>query len=289
MSQPPPPLPALDLLSRHPMSSFQQHLLTALLAHLPATPSTLPLSFKASDLLARVDHAPLDYEALQQQTLQLLQRPYLLDTPQARLQATWLSSIAFVRGQGILQVHLSPALHPHLQQLTRTYPLKAIFHAFGFQSRHSLPLYLQLYPHAPGSVVELALADLYDRLDVAPSYRDFHTFKRRILQPITHDLQLTDVAFTCTPIKAQRRVTHLRLQLAPLAQLYRTQQQRHLAQRLQQQLKVSQAQALHIVAKHPEATIYPAIFHLLDLQRNGKIRTALAAYSVAHFQRLQRP
>lgn len=284
MSQPLPDAP-LDLVSRHPMSSFQQHLLTALLAHL--APATLAYAFKASDLMARVDHTPLTYDQLQHETLQLLQRPYVIDTPQARQQLTWLSSVTFQRGQGRIAVTIAAPLLPHLQQLLRTYPLAALFHAFGFQSRHSLPLYLYLYPHAPGSLVTVALADLYDLLDVAPSYRDFHTFKRRILQPVQHDLQLTDVAFTATPLKAQRRVTHLQLQLQPLAQLYRTQQQRHLVSHLRQQLGISLPQARHIVAKHPEAQIYPAIFHLLDLHRQGKIRTSLAAYSVTHFQRLQ--
>lgn len=284
MSQP-PSAPLLDLVSRHPMSSFQQHLLTALLVHL--SPQELAYTFKANDLLARVDHAPLNYEQLQHQTLQLLQRAYTLDTPQARLQVTWLSSVAFQRGQGRIAVTLSPPLLPLLQQLNRQYPPKALFHALGFKSRHTLPLYLHLYTQAPGTAIALPLSDLYDLLDIAPSYRDYHTFKRRIWHPITHDLQLTDVAFTATTIKAQRRVTHLRLQLHDLPQLYRTQQQNDLQLQLQRQLGISTPQAQLILAKHPEAEIYPALFHLLDWQRQGKIRTSLAAYSVAHFQRLR--
>ncbi len=264
-------------------SVFQRRIILAILYQLKAKhPNRVVFQFKAREIMEGIE-PKMSYGQLQREMQQLTSRLYEIDAPDQLLQVSLLSSTTFLKGKGIISIEVSRAIHPFLLNLIKKYPLGCLYHLFGFNSIHAIRLYLLLYKHGEERLM-YNISDFKRLMSVEHQYRDYHTFKRRVILQAQKELHLTDMAFHYEERKISRKVEQIVFIKPPISTLYLPKEKQRLAKKLMKELQLSLPQAQRITLQFTKEEIAANVYAIKEKQRAGAIKSSLAAYTVGFFE-----
>lgn len=270
------------------MTAFQQKLFISILVKLPENNNRQKgiFQFKASSILSEVEDA-LSYEMLQKEMLLLVQKTYIINTPSQLMQVGLIAKASFLKGKGIIEVEINEAILPYLFLLKQMFSLNTLRYVLKLKSIHSIKTYLLLENIGNSQSVSYTIDELKKLLGLEKHYKDYNTFKTRVILQAQKELHLTDKAFIFKEKKEGKKIGQITFQIYPFDQLYWPNHKKHLMQKIIKELNLSQIQASRIVFQFVEQEIYSTIYFIKEKERAGQIKTSLAAYSMGLFNQMK--
>lgn len=275
----------IAMFTRVGFSVFQRRIVLAMLYQIKTKKKTpISFQFKAREMMEGIT-PKMTYLQLQHEMQQLNSRLYEVDEPNRLLQVSLLSSTEFVKGRGVFNVEISQAILPFLRHLTQKYPLGCLQYLLGFRSVYAIRLYLLLYKNQGENRFSCTISEFKELMQVGQNYKDYNTFKRRVILQAQKELHLTDMAFYYEEQKAGRRVKGIVFWQQPSSELYLSEERQQWAKKLMQELELSKSQAQRIALQFTKAEIFTNIYKIKEKHRAGTIKTSLAGYAIGYFEK----
>jgi plasmid replication initiation protein len=271
--------------NKYKFTLFQQRVITTILIKLFYNKKTTTFTIKAKDVITDIKPR-MTFEDIRQETLTLLHKSYEIDEKRQFIQTSIFSSATFTKGQCLIKLTLSPAIIPYFEALQKEYSLVTIKDVIGFQSIYAIKIYLMLSKESRKGVFKIAISDLKARFNITNQYKDYNTFKNRVILQAQKELHNTHLAFSFQEVKEGRKVEFLIFKVLKINQITLSNQQNILAEKLIRELEVSSHQAKEIVVRFLPEEIHIIIYNIKERYRSGQIKNSLGAYSVGVFSHL---
>ena len=270
------------------LTAFQQKLFISILAKLPEKNNHKKkiFQFKASSILSEVEEK-LSFEMLQKEMLLLVQKTYIIDTPNQLMQISLISKASFLKGKGIIEVEISGVILFYLYQLKQIFSLNTLKYTLKLKSIHSINTYLLLENIENSQNISYSIEEFKKILGVEKHYKDYNTFKNRVILQAQKELHLTNKAFIFKEKKEGKKITQITFEIYPFDQLYWSNHKKYLMKKVIKDLNISPAQASKVVFQFVEEEIYSMIFFIKEKERAGLIKTSLAGYSMGVFNEMK--
>ena len=274
----------VDLLfkTRRHWSDFQINLLI-LLIHKVEKQDTIfkPYILKAKDVLVK----KLSFEELKSETQSFLFPVHEIRTGNKLIQLPLFSSITFVIGEGIIEIRLHSIFKMYFLELKENYTLITLKNLLKFKSIFSKKLYL-LIKKSDEIVTVLTIDQLKKQFSLVESYRDYNTFKKRVILQSQKELHNTDLAFSFEEIKKGRKVNAIQFKQIELYHILLSVEQKKIQKKLIKETRITDIQAKKIVIKFMPQEIYSILFLIKKAEYSGQIKTSITAYTVSVFNRI---
>jgi plasmid replication initiation protein len=273
----------IDLLfeTRKQWSDFQIHLLLELIHKVEQGDNSYKVyKVKAKDILFQ----KISFETLQIETQIFFHKVYLVTDTNRLTQVSIFSSVTFLVGEGIIEIVLPPLIKTYFLALKNQYTLVTIKNILNFKSLYSKKLYLILKGFEEENIT-ITVEDLKNQLNVTEVYRDYNTFKKRIILQAQKELHLTDIPFFFQEIKVSKRIVSIQFIKTAIHHIPISNEQIELQDKLIKDTKITALQAKRIVIKFTAQEIYSALYMIKDLEYSKRIKTNLAAYVVGVFNK----
>lgn len=271
--------------ARYEMTALQKKILLMLISKIqPDDFDFKPYRIYAKDFLKAAELKSTQiYGKLKLATEGLLSKVFWIKKPTGVLQITILSSAEYFEGKGVMELCFDPKLKPYLLQLKEQFTIMPLKQVLSLRSVYSIRIYEMLQQFKSTGYFITKVDDLKYKLNIDGKYRSYNLFKRNVILQAQKELANTDMAFTFEEIKAGRRIDIIKFKLQPIKEINLTEEQRVLQAKLMNDLGLTEMQAKKIIVKTPEKEVHRTIFDIKMAQREGKIRTNIAAYSVGVF------
>lgn len=274
--------------NKYKFTRFQRRLIMTVLAKLfYSNQKSIVFTIKAKDIIDDIE-PKMTFEIIRQQTLALLHKTYEINEKREIIQTSIFSNVTFTKGQGLIQLTLSPAIIPYFEVLQKKYSLVTLNDVIGFQSLYAIKMYLMLSKQNRGVPFKIAVSDLKSRFDIINQYKDYNTFKNRVILQAQKELHNTHLAFSFREVKEGRKVEYFILKTMEINSIPLSTKQNLLAKKLKQELQITSNQAKRIVIQFLPEEIYPIIYNIKEKHRSGQVKSSLGAYSVGVFSHLLR-
>lgn len=127
------------------------------------------------------------------------------------LQAAWLSSAVYKKGQGVVELRFDPILKPYLLQLKSLFTSYELGNILRLKGVYAIRIYELLKQYEKIGKREFSVDELRDTLKVDTSYyKEYKNFKRYILKPAVDEVsEKTDLECVFSEIKKGRFVETL--------------------------------------------------------------------------------
>lgn len=275
--------------NKYKFTPFQQKVLIAILFKFfyAKKKPIYSFSINAKDVIADIE-SKMGFEDIQKETLALLHKVYEINEEKRFLQTSIFSSAEFIKGQGIINLTISPAFEPYLQSLKRNYTLLTIKNLMSFQSIYAIKMYLMLLEQNRSNAFKISILDLKTKFNIANQYKDYNTFKNRVILQAQKELHFTHLAFTFQEIKEGRKVKFFIIRILNLKHIELNKKQKELVRKLTQDLEITTYQAKEIVTLFLPEEIYQIIFNIKERYHTGQIKSSLGAYTLGVFSNLSK-
>lgn len=150
------------------------------------------------------------YEALQDACDRLYERSIKRIAGRTREKFRWVSSVAYLDGEGCAEIGWSPEILPYLTLLGKRFTTYELRQITALSSPYAIRLYEILKQFTSTGERYITLEDFREWLDLGEQYPRFYDLKQRIIQPSVRELTLhTDLIVEWEAIKKGRKVTSL--------------------------------------------------------------------------------
>ena len=274
----------IDLIfeNRKDWSDFQINLLILLIHKVEIQDSVFNLyKLKAKDILVR----KLSFEEFKHETKPFLSQIYEIEIENRLIQLPLFLSISFIIGEGIIEINLHNLFKAYFLELKEKYTLVTLKNILKFKSIFSKKLYLYLKNYDQ-KYTEITIDELKDKLDLSTSYRDYNTFKKRVILQSQKELCNTDMAFFFEEKKKSRKVNSIKFSLIELQNIMLSPQQKKIQKKLIKETKITDNQAKRIVVRFIPQEIYSILYLIKSAEYSGQIKTSLAGYTVSVFNKI---
>ena len=227
----------------------------------------------------------LSFEELKLETQSFLNQHYEIEVRGRLTQLPLFLSITFIRGEGVIEVSLHPLFKIYFLELKEKYTLVTLKNILKFKSLFSKKIYLFL-KKTNQRCIKITIDELKGQLGLITSYRDYNTFKKRVILQSQKELHNTDMAFFFKEIKNSRKVDSIQFESIKLQNIVLSIQQKKIQNKLIKETKISDSQAKKIVIKFMPQEIYSILFLIKDAEYSGRIKVSLAGYTVSVFNRI---
>ena len=158
-----------------------------------------------------------DYEYLKGVTKTLLEKVFVIRTPESEIQTHWLSSVEYNHGKGSVAFTFDPKLRPFLLQLKERFTTFRLRDVIQLRSAFSIRMYELLKEYENIGSRTFDVEQLKEVLGLeSHQYTLYGDFKKRVILPAQRELgSKTDIAFEFEEIKTSRAVTKLRFRILP--------------------------------------------------------------------------
>ena len=271
----------IDLLfeSRKQWTDFQINLLITLIYKVEK--QDVPFyKIKAKDIL----FSKRSLEELKHETEVFLFQIYEVQTSNKLTQLPMFSSVGFIIGEGIIEVTLHPFFKAYFLSLKEKYTLITLRNLLSFKSNFSKKIYLLLKKR--GAETSISIDDLRKEFHLQIAYRDYNTFKKRVILQSQKELHNTDLAFLFEEIKKGRKVEAIEFKQRVSQNIELSNQQKKIQEKLIQETKITAFQAKKIVVKFMPQEIYSTLYIINEAKHSGRIKTSLAGYTVSIFNKI---
>ena len=273
--------------ARYEMTAFQKKVVLYLISQIqPDDEDFKTYTLNVKDFVSLTESkSKMLYNKLRKETKSLISKVYEIDEPDRLLQISMLSSAQYIKGKGMIRVSFDPNLKPYLLQLKKHFTIVPLKYVLGFKSIHSIRIYEMLQQFKGTGFLIIKLNELKFKLGLENRYRDYNTFKQRVILQAQKELSKTDMAFVFEEIKKGRKVETLKLKLQPITETTITSEQEQTINKLVNDLEITTKQAKSIVIKFSHTEIMKTVYDIKTAYRDGKIRTNIAAYTVGVFNK----
>lgn len=272
--------------ARYDMTAFQKKILLYIIAKIhPDDKDFQNYIINVKDFVEDSEYrSKMLYEKLRKDTKALISKVYEIEEPDGLLQVSILAKAKYIRNKGQIQVAFAPDLKPYLLQLKEQFTATPLRYVLSFKSVHSIRIYEMLQQFRSTGFLIISLIDLKYRLNLEGKYKTYTLFKRRVVEQAQKELTHTDMSFTFKEIKINKKVDRIEFRIRNINDIALNDYQLRMTKKLEEDLFLTSNQAKKIVIFIPEKEILKTIFEIKTAQREGKIRTNLAAYSYGVFK-----
>ena len=153
-----------------------------------------------------------DYSYLKDVTKTLMEKVFVIRTPESVIQTHWVSSAEYFPGKGVVEFTFDPKLMPFLLQLKERFTTYRLHDVVQLRSAFSIRLYELLKEYEKVGVRVFEILDLKRILGLDENqYPLYADFKKRVIVPAQKELAAkTDITFTFEEGKTGRAVTKLK-------------------------------------------------------------------------------
>ena len=224
------------------------------------------------------------YSKLKKATEGLMSIVFKIKKETGELQISILSSAEYFKGRGLMELCFDPKLKPYLLQLKEQFTQIPIKQVMTLKSVYAIRLFEMLQQYKSTGFFITKVDALRYKLGLEKKYKSYNLFKKNVIIQAQRELESTDMAFTFEEIKESRRVDRIKFRLTPVQDRQLTEMQTQLQAKLISDFNISELQAKRIVLKLPAKEIHKTIFDVKTTQREGMIRTNIAAYAISVFK-----
>jgi plasmid replication initiation protein len=174
--------------------------------------------FQVSDLTRLLDTTGERYTEFRNIAKGLMSKALTINTKESELVTSWLSSMEYIRDEGIVELEFSKKLIPYLLQLQEKFTRYELKNILSLQNKYSIRVYELLksweYKKKPK---EIFLEDLRKYLGIGEDeYLRFSNFENRVLKVTRDEInQYTDLNINYEKLKTGRRITSIRFFIEP--------------------------------------------------------------------------
>lgn len=173
-----------------------------------------PYKFRISDFmeLLGVD-TKTKYTEIPKITKELMKKVFEIEEDDTLIQIAWLSSAAYKKGTGIVELEFSPRLKPYMIKLNGLFTQYKLANILSMKSKYSPRIYeiLKCNEFKQQGFIEIEVEDLRKLLKAENIYPRYNDFKRKVLEQTQRELRkLSDISFDFEEIKTGRKVTALK-------------------------------------------------------------------------------
>ncbi len=271
--------------ARYEMTAIQKKILLMLISKIqPDDIDFKPYRIRVKDFLELADLKSTQiYSKLKSATEGLLSKVFYIKKPTGVLQITIISSAEYFEGRGLMELCFDPKLKPYLLQLKEQFTIMPLKQVLSLRSVYSIRIYEMLQQFKSTGFFITKVDDLKYKLGLENKYKSYNLFKRNVILQAQKELSNTDMAFTFEEIKQSRRIDKIKFRLIPVKEYKLSDEQRQLKEKLMQEFGLTDTQAKKIVVKVDQRDIFKTIFDIKTTQREGRVRTNVAAYAVGVF------
>jgi plasmid replication initiation protein len=272
--------------ARYDMTAFQKKILLYIIAKIqPDDKDFQNYVINIKDFVEEADYkSKMLYEKLRKDTKALISKVYEIEEPDGLLQVSILAKAKYIKNKGQIHVSFAPDLKPYLLQLKEQFTATPLRYVLNFKSVHSMRIYEMLQQFKSTGFLITPIEDLKYRLSLEDKYKTYTLFKRRVVEQAQKELQHTDMAFEFTEVKKGRKVVKLQFRIKPANEILLSEEQERASKKLETDLFLSPLQAKKIVIYVPNKEVLKTIFDIKTAQREGRIKTNIAAYAYGVFK-----
>lgn len=272
--------------ARYDMTAFQKKILLYIIAKIqPDDKDFQNYVINVKDFVEDANYkSKMLYDKLRKDTKALISKVYEIEEPDGLLQVSILAKAKYLKNKGQIHVSFAPDLKPYLLQLKEQFTSTPLRYLLNFKSVHSIRIYEMLQQFKSTGFFVISIDDLKYRLSLEDKYKTYTLFKRRVIEQAQKELQHSDMAFDFKEVKEGRRVARLEFRIKPAHEILLNEKQTQMAKKLENDLFLSPSQARKVVIFVPEKEIHKTIFDIKAAQREGRIRTNVAAYAFGVFK-----
>lgn len=279
--------------ARYEMTALEKNIMYMVLAqiHKDDTPDTL---YRVHVLeLSQIMQTEIKYGHMLRATGKLVSR--LFQTTLANgdtLQATFFSSVRYLKGQGIIEVELSRHVRPFFFELKEKFTTYQLNTALSLNSKYAKRLYelFSSYKALPEPRFRINVIDLKQQLGVIDEkgidkYLRWTHFRTAVLEPAYKEINgAGELTFEFTPIKIGRAVVQLEFVVSHMGSKPESVQieQPPVFTRLQEKYGLRPDQATKVMTSFSLEHINKTL-HAIQLQMASKSINNIGAYTAATF------
>ncbi len=204
--------------ARYEMTSLEKNILYMVLAQIRKEDAPDTVYYVHAKELMSLTGEEIKYIDFQKATRKLVQRYFETTLSNGDfLQATFISSAKYLKGQGIIQIRLDPEVRPFFVELKETFTTYQLHTALTLNSKYAKRMYelFSMYKNMKSPVFQIRLEDLKKQLGVIDEngkdrYEKWTHFKKAVLDPTEKEiLAAGELSFTYDFKKAGRAVDEL--------------------------------------------------------------------------------
>lgn len=223
----------------------------------------------------------MSFIELKEATLKLLNRTYEVSQNNRIYQVAIVSSIAFRRGEGVLEIILHPIIKSYFLELKEKYTLISIKYLLSFKSTYSKRLYIWLKEDRENFIFDIQ--NMKQQFGIEERYSDYNTFKKRVILQAQRELSSSDFPFFFQERKNSRKVESIQFLPINFKEILLNVNQQNLQQKLVKDTKITMLQARKIVIRFSKQEILSLLFLIKKANQTGQIKTSLSGYTVGVF------
>ena len=169
-----------------------------------------PYKFKISDfmeLLGIKDKSK--YTDIPKITKELMKKVFEIEEGKTIIQVAWLSSAAYEKGSGFVELQFSPRLKPYMIKLNELFTRYRLANILNMKSKYSIRIYelLKSNEFKEQKCIEVDIKELRKLLKAEDIYPRYYDFRNRILQTTQKELEkVSDIAFDFEETRYAREV-----------------------------------------------------------------------------------
>ncbi len=274
----------IDILfnTRNHWTAFQINLLITLIHKVKKEDTSFKTySIKAKDILPH----KMSFSQLKVETHKLLSRTYEVNDNKRVCQLAIISSIAFRKGEGIIEIIIHNLIKSYFLELKENYNIVSLKSLLSFKSIYSKKLYYWLKENRiEDHVVEIQNMKQY--LGIEEKYSDYNTFKKRVIIQAQKELSNSDTPFLFQEVKSSRKVESIQFKIVGVKEIPLSLKQQTLQQKLVKDTKITVLQARKIVIRFTKEEILSLLFLIKKANQTGQIKTSISGYTVGVFNTL---
>jgi len=200
--------------SNYDLSVQEQKIILTLASMVqPQDENFKPYIFKIHDFMELLGiESKTKYTEIPKITKELMQKVFEIKRGNKVIQLSWLSSVEYEKGTGLVELEFSPKLKPYLLELKGLHTSYKLENILSLKSKYSIRLYEILKSNLFKNDIEIELEDLKRMVGATEkAYKTYTNFKSKVIFQAQNELPLkTDICFEFKEIKTGRKVTSLK-------------------------------------------------------------------------------
>lgn len=169
------------------------------------------IKVKVSDLTNLLDTTEKRYTEFRKIAENLISKTLHIQKEGSELITSWLSSMEYLKDEGVIELEFSKKLIPYLLQLKKKFTRYELENILYFKNKHSIRVYELLKQYEKIKKREIKLENLRDCLGIEEDeYLRFSNFESRVLRITKDEINKhTDLIVDYEKIKTGRRITSI--------------------------------------------------------------------------------
>lgn len=204
--------------ARYEMTSLEKNILYMVLTQIKKDDSSDTLYYVHAKELMDITGERIEYGDFLKATRKLVQRYFETELSNGDfLQASFISSAKYLKGQGVIQIRLDPEVRPFFIELKENFTVFQLHTALTLNSKYAKRMYeiLSMHKNFKDPTFTFQVDDLKRQLGVINEkgidrYEKWTHFKKAVLDPTEKEiLEAGELAFTYETFKTGKAITKL--------------------------------------------------------------------------------